>query len=488
MKQLIYFLLLSAALPCAPLAAQSMDRHVVSINVITQKFDYGSPWQKGEIVRSTIGGCVIEGNRIVTVSYSLANHVLVEVMKKGEARKYPAEVVVKDYHTGLAVLKVADPDFFKDLAPVAFSREGRIIGRTGSVYRWDANISLKEYAVGLNKTSIRFYEPNCGVLMHQFSTVMNEGGNGDPVFIDGTLVGIATGLSTENKTLFAISADLVDRLQKDLANGQYEGMPFFWIDTVDIGNDANLRKYLGMTDAESGVLVTEVPSVSSGSGILRKNDVILSINGTAIDDSGMYESPRHGRLYFYGLIQIDKFVGDEIAMNVLRDKKRTEVRFKLKAIPPDCCVIPLISYDLQPRYFVYGGLVFQELTMGYFESWGNEWKQKGDKRLLAMYDGIKSIASEGAVNRIVILNRVLPDTVNQGYQFQGNLVLRKVNGVAIKDIGHMRSVIAASNARYVMLEFAGDVSIVLDRQAAADGEKELLRKYNINAPYNTTGE
>lgn len=485
MKSMIYCLLIAAGvLASGPLSAQSMDGQVVSINVISQKYDYASPWQKGEISRSTIGGCVIEGNRIVTVAYSLANHVLVEVMKKGEPRKYPAEVVVKDYHTGLAVLKVADADFFKDLVPVAFSRNDRVIGKTAAVYRWDSNISLKEYTADLNKTSIRFYEPNCGVLMHQFSTVMNEGGNGDPVFIDGKLVGLTTGLSTENKTLFAISSDLVERLQKDLANGQYEGMPFFWIDVVDIGNDVNLREYLGMTSADTGIMVTEIPSVSSGSGTLLKNDVILSINGTAIDDSGMYDSPRYGKLYFYGLIQTEKFVGDEITMNVLRNKKRTEVRFKLKAIPRDCCVIPLISYDRPPLYLVYGGFVFQELTMGYFESWGNEWKQKGDKRLLAMYDGIKSIASEGAVNSIVILNRVLPDTVNQGYQFQGNLVLRRVNGVAIKDIGHMRSVMNGSKERYVMLEFAGDTSVVLDKKAVADGEKELLRKYNIDAPFN----
>src|SRR4030042_6742185 len=180
-----------------PLAPQSIDDRVVAIRVTSEKHDYASPWQKGEIVRSRITGCVIDGRRIVTAAYSLSDHVLIEVMKKGESRKYQAAVAIKHYHTGLAILTVEDDSFFEGLKPVEFQPAGMISSRSARVYNWDTLSSLKEYTAELAKTSIRFYEPGCGVLMHQFSTSMNDGGNGEPVFIDGKLAGIATGLSSE---------------------------------------------------------------------------------------------------------------------------------------------------------------------------------------------------------------------------------------------------------------------------------------------------
>ena len=233
-------------------------------------------------------------------------------------------------------------------------------GREGKVYKWDSLSSFKEYNAGLTKSSIRFYEPTCAVLMHQFSTSMNDGGNGEPVFIDGMLCGITTGLSNETKTLYAISIEAVHRLLKDMGDGTYGGIPFFWVDTADLQSDTSLREYYGMGADDTGVLVTDVPPGSSGSEVLKRNDIILSVDRTTMDDTGMYDSP-YGKLYYYGLIQINRFVGDTVSMRILRDKAKMDVRFKLKPIPRSYSVIPLISYDSPPAYYIFGGIVFQPL-------------------------------------------------------------------------------------------------------------------------------
>jgi S1-C subfamily serine protease len=487
-NQRFYISILFVLFMSAAGMAQSMEKQVVNIIVTSQKYDYTSPWQKGEITRANITGCVIDDRRIVTSAYAISDSVLIEVLKKGEPRKYSAEVVVKDYHCGLAILRVPDDDFFNGLIPVAFSTGGRLFGETARIYKWDAMTNLKEFTAELNKSSIRFYEPTCGVLMHQLSTVMNEGGNGEPVFINGKLVGITTGLSSETKTLFALSSEVIQRMLKDLSDGTYEGTPFFWIDSVDVQNDVNIREYFGMGRDEGGVLVTEVPPISSGGDVLKKNDIILSINGTPLDDNGMYESGRYGKLYYFGLMQYNKFVGDSISMNILRDKKKMSVRFKLKPVPDNCCVIPLIANDKKPRYYIYGGLLLQELTIGYYESWGTDWKKKGDKRLLYYYDSVKSMASRGDVQGIVILNRVLADPVNKGYQHLNNQVLKKVNGTPVRDIGHVKTIIESARDRFIVFEFIGDSSIVLDKKAASAAEKELLRKYNVDTPYSVNGK
>jgi S1-C subfamily serine protease len=469
-----------------PVAAQPFEDSVVNIVVTSQKHDYESPWQKGEIQRASITGCVIEGNRILTTAYSLTDHVLLEVLKKGESRKYEAAVILKDYHSGLAILKVEDARFFDGLKPVQFSPAGKVTGRTAKVYKWDAMSSFKEYTADLTKSAIRFYEPSCGVLMHQFSTSMNDGGSGEPVFIDGKLAGIAAGLSNETKTLFVIAIDAVVRLLKDADSGGFQGIPFFWIDSVELQSDSNLRTFFGLEEGAGGALVTDVPAGSSGGDALKKNDIILSIDGHDLDDNGMYESP-YGKLYYFGLIQLNHFVGDTITMKILRERKRLDIQFTLKPVPEHYSAMRLISNDRDPLYYIFGGMVFQELSIGYLESAGQEWKQKGDKRLLYYYDNVKSISSESGAGGIVVLSRVLPNTINKGYQYYKDQVLKKANGVAVKDLPHLREIISGSSERFIVLEFVGETMIVLDRQSAMAGEQDLLKTYNINSSTNIKG-
>jgi S1-C subfamily serine protease len=483
----VLFMLSIIAILSSRAYAESMEDRVVNIIVTAQKQDYGSPWQKGEITRSTVTGCVISDKRILTAAYSITDHVVIEVMKKGESRKYQAEVVIMDYHSGLAIIKPADETFFDGLKPATLSPAGKITGRVGKVFKWDSLGSFKEYIAELTKSSIRFYEPNCGVLMHQFSTSMNDGGNGEPVFVDGMLAGISTGLSNETKTLYVIGIDMVHRLLKDASDGTYEGMPFFWVDGADVQSDATLREYYHMGPTDSGILVTDVPAGSSGSEVIKVNDVILSVDGTPMDDNGMYESP-YGKLYYYGLLQLNRFVGDTVSMRLLRSGKKIDVKFKLKPVPRDYCIIPLISYDTAPSYYIFGGIVFQNLSMGYLEAHGAEWKQKADKRLLYYYDNVKAISSAGGTNRVVILNRVLPDTVNQGYQFYKDLVLLRVNGTRVKDLAQMKTLIECSGERFVVFDFAGETTIVVDRKLAIEREQDLKKNYNINSTVNISGD
>ncbi|MFC1669229.1 PDZ domain-containing protein [Spirochaetota bacterium] len=466
-----------------PLTADEMESHVVKITVAYQSYDYNSPWQKRNVKKHTIAGCVIDGQRILTVSYSLVNHVFVEVTKKGGTRKYAAEVVVKDYHNGLAILKVKDKEFFSDLkAPEIFKGKSISAGKT-MVYRWDRMGSFKKYSAELNKSSIRFFNPKCGVLMHQFSTGMIKGGNGVPVFVNGKLAGITTGADGKNKTIYVIGVDVIQRMLADLSDGTYEGYPFFWVKGVAIESDEGLREYLGMSKNDEGVLVTYVPAISSGAGSLKRNDVILSINGVNINDNGMYQSEKYGSLNYAGLLFLDKFVGDTIKMRVLRNKKKRDISFKLKQIPDNCCKIPLISYDSQPNYYILGGLIFQELSIGYMETWGAQWKQKANKRLLYWFENITAIWAKPDINRIVVLNRVLPFPINNGYQGKREIILEKVNGKKIKDLLDFKRIVGSLSSRFIRLDFIGGDTIILDRKEVESSEAFLLRRYNIHSPF-----
>ncbi len=477
MKRTVLALLVLLYATGTGLADQAPD-NTVMITVTSQGYNHDSPWKKTDINKYTISGSVVRGERILTTAYSLADHVLVEVSKPGKTRKYPARVVVKDYHNGLAILDVEDKSFFTGLTPVNLAEGRAVYRKRGIIPVWDDLGAKKEYTTETIKSSIRMYNPNCAVLMHQMYTSMNEGGNGEPILIDGKLAGIVTGLDRKNKTLYVISADVIERMLKDLDDGSYEGLPYFWIEYDAIESDENFREHLGMTEGDGGIYVSRVAPLSSGSDVIKPGDVIESINGVNIDDRGMYESPQYGNLNFYGLIFMDRFVGDTVNMGIIRDRKKIRISFTLRPIRNELFTVPFFEYDVQSDYVMYGGLIFQELTRGFMKTWGGEWERKADKRLLYYYQNNKIYSSEEK-ERIILLNRVLPAPCNQGYQGNKNLILTTVNGKKITTMSQLYNMLQESRDTYIRFDFVGGDIIVLSRKEVLRFQELIMKRYNI---------
>jgi len=455
-------------------SGQDLTRTTVSITVTGQAFDYYSPWKRGNITKNVLTGCVIKGERILTLSRPFANHILVEVSKFGSPRKYPADVILKDYHSGLALLSVRDKGFFEGLAPAEFAPSGRIRGRA-QVVRWAPQGNLKSYTAEAFNISIEFYGACGAVLLHHMIAGLDSGATGEPVFLNGQLVGVTLFFDNERKTIKVCAIDNVKRMLQDLESGHFRGMPFFAIGHMGLNSDENLREYLGLAPSDTGILVMSVPPKTSGHDVLKKNDVILSIDGLAIDDRGLYESGAYGKLSYHSIFSLRHFVGDKVTMKIIRDKKKMDVSFDLQPETRDCYLIPVLDFDTPPQYYVLGGLVFQELTDGFMNAWGKE----ADKRLLFLFDGSK-LQPAPERRRCVILNRVLPAAVNAGYHDNGNLVLLDVNGTPIRDLKHFKQVVGAAKDRFLKFDFQGDDTIVLDRQWVAETDRSILETYNVS--------
>ncbi len=456
--------------------------NVVTITVTSQGYDYNSPWQKLSFNKEVVTGTVIEGNRILTLSYKLADHVLLEVSKFGASRKYPAKAVLKDYQSGLAVIEVADNDFFKDLSPVKYNTGGSIRSGKALIVKWDNRGIFKKHTAEYSKSAIEFFESSGVILTHHLMSDIESGGKGEPVFVGGRLAGITSWYLSKEKTVKVIDLSLILRMLRDLSDNKYEGMPYFYIEDAALGNDENLRGFLGLNEQDTGVLVIAVPGESSGGGVLKKNDVILSINGIDIDDNGLYQSQDYGKLNYYGLICLNNLCGDKVNMKIIRNKKKMDISFALKSFSDDSFFIPGISYDSPPEFYIIGGLVFQELTKEYLKTWGKDWPSKADKRLMYYFDNYARYPVQGE-RRIIILSSVLPASVNQGYHNYKNLILSKVNGEKIKDLKHVKDIIDKSKDKYIVLEFIGNYNVILNREDAERSIKGIMQKYNIHVPY-----
>lgn len=464
------------------LQAESFSNSVVKITITKQNYDHNSPWQMKAVKKNELTGCLISGGRIITEAYQLANHVHIEVSKQGSERKYPARLIIKDYNRGIAIIKVTDKTFYQGMKPLLLCSNTELIKKKAQVVNWGGQGELRSYKADFIKSTIRFYNTYSAVLIYHMRAELEKGGDGEPLIVEGKVAGISSWYNSTKKMINIISFDVIKRMLNDMKDGSYNGVPYFFIDEVPLMSDKNLREKLGLSDVESGILIVRVPTKSSGSDKLKKGDVIQSINGKNIDDKGMFQTKHYGKLSFFGLIYLYHNSGAMITMGIIRDKKRLKVNFRLKPFSSKNLLVPNQRYDFPPSYYISGGLVFQELTKNFLKTWGNNWVSMANKRLMYYYENFSSYQTSKQ-NRVVILNRVLPASVNTGYHGASNMVLEKVNGQSVRDLPHLKKIIDVSKNKFLRFDFVGNYSIVLDRKKVLTSVKEILKKYNIHKPW-----
>src|SRR6476659_3806082 len=82
--------------------------------------DYRAPWNSGSIGRGVGAGFVIDGQRILTNAHVVSNSRYLTVEREGDPNKYPATVQFVAHDCDLALLQVANTDFWKNMKPLNF--------------------------------------------------------------------------------------------------------------------------------------------------------------------------------------------------------------------------------------------------------------------------------------------------------------------------------------------------------------------------------
>ena len=76
---------------------------------------------------------------------------------------------------------------------------------------------------------------------------------------------------------------------------------------------------------------------------------------------------------------------------------------------------------------------------------------------------------------LVVLSQVLAHACNIGYEHYRNMVVKKVNGTAIRNLQHLRSLMSkrVDNNKF-LIEFSNGMVIVLDKTAAYDAQVQVI--------------
>eukprot|EP01083_Nonionella_stella_P061112 159332_1 len=433
------------------------------------------PWQMHRQLIATSSGFVISDRRILCNAHGVRHHSTVRIRKPGDPTKFLATVLAVGHECDLALLTVESDEFWADLVALPF----------GDVPRLQAEVVVIGYPTGGDNISVtkgivsrvdvtRYAHVGESLLGIQIDAPINPGNSGGPTLVGNKVVGVAFEAIVDLENVgYIIPVPIIEHFLEDLEkHKKYTGfcMPsFFW---QDLQNTC-MRESLKMKKEQHCILVSTVFELQQSFNVLKKRDVILSIDGVPIGDDGTIEYRPGERVSFSYLFSM-KFSDETTKVTFLRDGKIVESVLNMeKRID----LVALHLYDTKPQYYVFAGLVFVPLSRPWLVSeYGEDWPVKAP---IGMCHMALNQYPKKADQQLVILSQVIVTELNFGYQDLVNFRVRAVNGVEINNISHLIEVVEESKEEFLTFDIGKFTTIVLDRAKGVAGTQAILESNHI---------
>ncbi len=242
-----------------------------------------------ERVESSLGsGVIVRGNGVIVTNAHVVKGADELKVVLNDRREFSAEVIAQDEETDLAVLRIDTEGEIMPSLRVGADTEpeiGDIVLAIGNPFGVGQTVTSGIISA-LGRTNVSDISSAI-----QTDAAVNPGNSGGAlVNLQGELIGVNTAIFSRsggsNGIGFAIPSELVDRaIESALSEGRIVRP---WIGARTNSVDATMAAALGL-DRAKGAVINELlqggPAEKAG---LDKGDVILSVNGTDInDDSGL---------------------------------------------------------------------------------------------------------------------------------------------------------------------------------------------------------
>lgn len=452
---------------------------IVALRVTRQFFSEDRPWTKENPEVRDGTAVVISKHLLLTEASMVQNATFIQVEKHGDADWIPARLVHRDVEINLALLTVDQPGFFDDLTPVEIADRAAIAGVVHSV-RWkDRQLEISNSRPG----RVEVIESPFGSVHHailRLSTDFPDGGWAEAVFADGRLSGITVAQS--GQTAAVVPAEILKAyVERAAGDGDYAGFASLGGVRWQTNTDRALIAYLGLEGQPRGIFIRQVPWGSTGCSSLRPRDILLELDGHAIDASGNYNHPHYGQLRFEHIAVEGHASGDVVLARVFRDKQLIEVEIELRSYPSSARLVPWRRVDSAPPYLVAGGFVFRELDGRYLSLWGSEWRTQAPNELRNAFYLLGSAQSPER-RRVIIVSKVLPDAYNIGYHGVENLPVKSINGFEIDSIADAVQAFEHPKGDVHRIAFYPNMMIrevILDRATFAEATEVISSAYGV---------
>ncbi|XP_057483409.1 protease Do-like 9 [Actinidia eriantha] len=423
------------------------------------------PWKTTEY-NYTGSGLIIEGRRVLTCAHVVEYHTAVKFKPYKSNTWYIATVLSVAPECDLAMLTVSDGEFWKEVEPVEF---------LGGMPEFGNELTIMDYKTGRLAVSVipgsaatvkmtRYSLCFTKLMAISLNAPITEGNYSGIVFNErGRCVGVLFQYSSIS--FYAVAVPVINHFIEDYdKNGAYTGFPSLGIMWQKMENP-NLRLSKKIERNEQGVLITEVKPNYPESEILRPYDIILSIDGINIANDGTVLLGHQQWIDFTYLIT-QKYKGDTVAIEVLRDSKKYEFIMQLstrKQFKP-------ANIDGRPHsYFVIGGLVFVTFSPQYLQCVGHKVLNREEGILQALYE------------ERVVLSKLLHDEVNIGYDDEGieGYQLLAFNGQPVYGLKNLVMMVKGCNEEFLEFILENYKKIVLQTKSARERTPYILKMHGI---------
>lgn len=458
-----------------------IQKSLVRITSTEIEPDYKAPWNSGGIQRGVGAGFIIDGGRIMTNAHVVSNSRYLTVEREGDPNKYPATVLFVAHDCDLALIQVAAPEFSKGMAPLTF----------GGIPELESTVSAYGYPIGGQRMSVttgivsridfQLYSHSSidSHLAIQISAQINPGNSGGPVMQNSKVVGVAfQGYSGDvaQGVAYMIPTPVITRFLKDVSDGRYDRYVDLGVTYSKLQNPAQ-RRFLGLKDDDRGVLVNNVIAAGTAGKVLKAGDVLLTIDDHPIASDSFVEL--EGERVEMPEVVERKFKGDKVKLDIWRDKQPMTVTVDLQPLWP--YLFQGHHYDVQPRYVVYGGLLFQPLSLDLMQAY-----QPQDLRLRHYFDYFVTEQIYLEHPEVIVLTNILPDPINTYLSPYKGGIVDEVNGHKIRTLEDLAKTLAEPADRLVVNLIGDGPPLVLDPKEVESARERINRRYNVVKEQNLT--
>ena len=447
--------------------------------------DTYKPWTKQAPTEVTGSGMVIKGRRILTNAHLVlyASQVQVQANQSGNLLSATVESIAPDID--LAVLKLDDEALFDSHPPLDWAATLPETENPVRVYGYPLGGSGLSITKGIvSRVEFAAYN-NVGGLRIQIDAAINPGNSGGPAVVGNKMIGVAFSrlLAGQAQNIgYIIPCEEIEIFLHDVADGRYDGKLVMG-DEVQVLGNPTLRSFLNLEGGVHGVVVSR-PDSPDPDYPLKEFDVITKIGDTPVDDQGMVNLDNNLRVFFKYLIQ--KIAKDgKVPLSVMRAGKQILVEFPASRNPPRL----ISSLDgAYPPYFLYGPIVFSKATTEFIS--GLSTGAQGGSRL-----GLLGAVGNPLMTRmgdkplfpneelVVVSSPFFPHRLSKGFANPSMGVVKTVNGIPIKNLGHLVEVLRHSQDKFITIEFCGHLAppVLFPRAEMAAATDQILMDNDIRS-------
>ena len=285
-------------------------------------FNFGVPQQR---VQSSLGsGVIMRADGLIVTN----NHVIKDsdqiTVVLNDKREFPAKVLLADERIDLALLKIDPGAAHLQTLALADSDElqvGDLVLAIGDPFGVGQTVT-SGIVSALARTQVGIGDYGFFI---QTDAAINPGNSGGAlVTMDGKLAGINSAIYSRSGGSvgigFAIPANMVSAFLAAQGAGGRINRP--WIGVSGQGVTSDMAEALGL-DHPTGIVVSQLyPGGPGATAGLKQGDVILAINGKAIDDPGSLR---------FRLATLT--IGGQAMLTILRKHERMQLPVRLVAAP-----------------------------------------------------------------------------------------------------------------------------------------------------------